>query len=675
MSNYKSNLKRMRKVALLALGIALAGNAQAQLASNPDKFLGNITTSGQVDFGNEKFYTLWNQITCENETKWASVEGTKGKFTWGGGDNANNYANSHKFPFKFHALIWGAQYPSWIEKLNPAERFTAIKTWMDEAKKHFPNLQIIDVVNEAVQGHQAGTHFFEEAMGGKGASGFDWIVKAFEMAHERWPEAILIYNDFNTFRWNIDQYIDLVTNLRDAGAPIDAYGCQSHDLTDCSLSEFNGAMAKLQNALQMPMYSTEYDIGTTDDNKQLQRYKEQIPYMWEQDYVAGVTLWGYIYGRTWTNDGKDANDNPINPGHSGIIKDGKDRPAMTWLREYMASDAAKNAKSPFPGMKKPISLYIKPAKYRAPINEPNLINVDATMHNGATIDKVELYSNSKLVATLNEAPYTYEITPTNTSSKINLKAIVYTNDGKTYERTGGFYGSKWAQHPYTTDNAPLNLPGVLEAENFDMGGNNISYKTSRTTATTASYRDDQENTPIYTTDDGYAIDQPNAGDWFDYSVNVTKGGGLKFEGIVGTTVKEGSSFTIQIYKDGVIKKHTDISVPYTGRKTFTKITGDMGIRFNNGEYKVRIIFNDKAAIDKLYVGVTEEEVLGIENVNSGQPSETLYTVYSTAGTPIGQIKAEDNADAAKQIRELTNTNGVYVIKNKANGSASKIMVR
>ena len=95
-------------------------------------------------------------------------------------------------------------------------------------------------------------------------------------------------------------------------------------------------MNEIQSALKMPMYSTEYDIGTSDDALQLQRYKEQIPFMWEADYVAGITLWGYIYGRTWTTD-----------GNSGIIKDGKDRPAMDWLRTYMASEEAKTAKSRF----------------------------------------------------------------------------------------------------------------------------------------------------------------------------------------------------------------------------------------------------------------------------------------------------------------------------------------
>ena len=54
----------------LCLALIMVGMmAKAQLSTNPDKFLGNITTSGQVDFGNEKFYQLWNQITGENESR------------------------------------------------------------------------------------------------------------------------------------------------------------------------------------------------------------------------------------------------------------------------------------------------------------------------------------------------------------------------------------------------------------------------------------------------------------------------------------------------------------------------------------------------------------------------------------------------------------------------------
>ena len=49
----------------------------------------------------------------------------------------------------------------------------------------------------------------------------------------------------------------------------------------------------------------------------------------ETEYVAGITLWGFIYGKTWTVD-----------GNSGLIKDGVERPALTWLKEYFKNTGA-----------------------------------------------------------------------------------------------------------------------------------------------------------------------------------------------------------------------------------------------------------------------------------------------------------------------------------------------
>ena len=294
-------MKKVLHTFMMTLAVCLpTTKADGQLASNPDKFLGNITTGwpGSMDTDGFVFSDYWNQVTPENGTKWGTVEGTRNSYYWSGADPAFKYAQKKGFPFKFHCLVWGSQYPSWIKNLSANDRYKAIEKWMDKVKSKYPNLELIDVVNEAVNGHQADTYLMRDALGGAGASGYDWIVKAFEMAHERWPDAILIYNDFNTFQWNTDQFISLVKAVRDAGAPIDAYGCQAHDLTDCNLSTFKNAMKKIQDALKMPMYITEYDIGTTDDQKQLKRFKEQIPVMWEADYCAGVTLWGWIYGKT-----------------------------------------------------------------------------------------------------------------------------------------------------------------------------------------------------------------------------------------------------------------------------------------------------------------------------------------------------------------------------------------
>ena len=232
------------KGCLMAAGIAMMTvTAKAQLSTNPDKFLGNITTGWNSDMDTDGFIfaDYWNQVTPENATKWGSVEGDRqGKFNWGGADKAAKYAKEHGFPFKFHTLVWGSQYPKWMDNLSTEKQYEAIVEWMDEAKKHYPDLPVIDVVNEAVSGHAPAP--YKAALGGDGKTGYDWIIKAFQMAHERWPDAVLVYNDYNTFQWNTDQFIDLVRTIRDAGAPVDAYGCQSHDLTGCSASTLKASM-------------------------------------------------------------------------------------------------------------------------------------------------------------------------------------------------------------------------------------------------------------------------------------------------------------------------------------------------------------------------------------------------------------------------------------------------
>ncbi len=534
---------------ILALLTIMAGTttANAQLSTNPDKFLGNITTAYNVDYGSEKFRTLWNQITCENESKWASIEGTNNSFNWSGSDRAYNYARSYKFPFKFHALIWGSQYPSWIETLTPEQRYNEIVQWMDKVKTHYPNLELIDVVNEAITGHQAGTPYFIEALGGTGKTGYDWIIKAFELAYERWPNAILIYNDFNTFQWNTDQYIDLVKTLRDAGAPIDAYGCQSHDLTDCSLTKFKQSMTKIQNALKMPMYSTEYDIGTSDDALQLQRYKEQIPYMWEADYVAGVTLWGYIYGKTWTTD-----------GNSGIIKDGKDRPAMTWLREYMQSDAAKNAKSPFPGMQKEASVYVQPEALVTEKNKETKINVRARMRT-KTIEKVELYAKNQLVSTMTAEPYEATFTPS-TTGKYELKAVITCTDGTTYQR----YSEITAANPRAPfKDTPAVIPGKLEAENFDSGAEGIAFHDSNSTkeGSGAAYRNDITGIDVEKGGTGYTVGYTQVGEWMEYTVDVEKDGYYSYD--IYYSAPNDAAISLALSEGGTLTQLTEPQKPIT----------------------------------------------------------------------------------------------------------------
>ncbi len=275
------------------------------------KFVGNITTYGEV---RSDFADYWDQITPENEGKWGSVEGTRDQYNWAGVDAAYDYAKSHGFPFKQHTFVWGSQYPAWIDSLAPAEQAAEIEEWIHDFCVRYPDTALIDVVNEATPGHAPANY-------AKSAFGDDWIIKTFQLARQHCPNAILILNDYNVLTWNTDEFIQMATPAVNAGV-IDAIGLQAHGFEGWALADLQKNFNKVL-ALGLPIYISEYDVARTNDQEQLQIMKTQFTYFYEHPSVKGLTLWGYVVGRTWVNG-------------SGLIQDnGTPRPAMTWLMDYL----------------------------------------------------------------------------------------------------------------------------------------------------------------------------------------------------------------------------------------------------------------------------------------------------------------------------------------------------
>lgn len=661
----------------MLLALLSSGTVKAQLSKNPDKFLGNITTRGQVNGGGYEFKSKWNQLTCENETKWSSVQGGgPNSWNWGGADNAYNYCKNNGILFKFHCLAWGSQYPGWIEKLTNEERYEAIVNWMNAVKKRYPDIKIFDVVNEAVDGHQAGTHFFQDALGGKGISNWDWIITAFELAHERWPDAILIYNDFNTFQWQRQQFIDLCTALRDYGAPIDAYGCQSHDLTGYSLNNFKQAVDQIQNALKMPMYSTEYDIGTDDNNQQLTNYKEQIPYMWEKDYFAGLTLWGSTWGATWTDH-----------GNSGILnRDGKNRPAYDWLVEYMKSDAAINAKSPFPGMKKQVDLYIKPLQPRFSMGESGQIDLRARMVDKTRkIERIDFYANNQLYCTLTEAPWVVDYTPGKLGS-IPLKAVLTADDGQQYTRYGNVQVVA-ARSPYAT----MSIPGLVQAENFDKGVEGSAYHDVDFSNTgNKAYRSDV-GVDFTTGNSGTVVCQTEAGEWMEYTVNVREESMFSYD-LTASSGVEDAAVSLSLKTDsGYVALTEPIAIPCVKKNSWTSYKAVYGrlnqplpvgkqiIRLSiekGGAYLDKIQFS-RANVNpdiKLDVALSEERIYEKDTVR--------ITVTPTAGAEaiknlaiyVDNVKQKTFTQPPYEMEYTPTEDGLYHIMAFANDTASTSLV-
>lgn len=322
---------------VLATAALLPGPASAQpLAAGKEKFLGNIVPNS-VPAG---FNTYWNQITPENAGKWDSVERTRGTMNWDPLDAAYNHAKENGFKFKLHTLVWGSQYPAWITSLSAAELRTEIEQWMDLLAARYPDVWAIDVVNEPIKTPlKDSLAVYKEALGGDGATGWDWVIKSFELARAKFPNAKLHINEYGTENDPpVRAQMIALINLLKARGLIDGIGIQAHafNLDFISAAQLKACLDDYA-ATGLDIYITELDIrgtgNTHTEAAQAAKYQELFPVMWEHPAVKGITLWGYIYSETAGTYTWLARTGIVNP-------DGSERAAMTWLKGYLSGAVA-----------------------------------------------------------------------------------------------------------------------------------------------------------------------------------------------------------------------------------------------------------------------------------------------------------------------------------------------
>ena len=296
------------------------------LASSKAKFVGNIIASGYNI--RSDFMKYWNQVSPENAGKWGSVEGVQGGYSWTQLDNIYNFAVTNKIPFKHHTLVWGQQYPSFVATIDSAALYKEIETWIKLSGERYPKADMVDVVNEPLHAFTGTATNIVKALGGNGTTGWDWVVKAFELARKYWsPNAKLILNDYNIINSSsaTANLIAIVNVLKNKGL-IDGIGIQAHgfEIDGPSVITLKNNLDKLA-ATGVPIYISEFDLSSADDNIQLQKYKTIFPTLYEHPGVVGITLWGYVFGQTWRADAHLLTDRNA------------ERPALQWLRNYLLS--------------------------------------------------------------------------------------------------------------------------------------------------------------------------------------------------------------------------------------------------------------------------------------------------------------------------------------------------
>ncbi|SHN30707.1 carbohydrate-binding protein [Chitinophaga sp. CF418] len=128
----------------------------------------------------------------------------------------------------------------------------------------------------------------------------------------------------------------------------------------------------------------------------------------------------------------------------------------------------------------------------------------------------------------------------------------------TYTATYKATGSR--QNPFPAGTAPRAIPGKIEIEDFDSGGEGIAYHDESTANQGNQYRTNEGVDLENCSEGGYNIGYVSNGEWLEYSVNVTIPGKYTFAARVANP---GTAKTLHVELDGQ-NITGPVTVPTTG---------------------------------------------------------------------------------------------------------------
>ncbi len=170
--------------------------------------------------------------------------------------------------------------------------------------------------------------------------------------------------------------------------------------------------------------------------------------------------------------------------------------------------------------------------------------------------------------------------------------------------------SSATQQPYFQ--SPQTIPGVVEAENYDKGGEGLAYHDTESLNKNGAYR--LEGVDVEEcTEGGYNIAWSETGEWTEYTVNVTQTGNYTLKTRVASMV-DGGKFHIDV--DG-ISETPIVNTPNTGGwQTWQTVTTQINLKA--GQHVLRFTYDRNGFnVDKFIFENTTTATSGTGNGLAG----------------------------------------------------------
>jgi endo-1,4-beta-xylanase len=302
-------------------------------ALNESQFTPSDKENGEVKLIQQQF----NSITPKNALKWGAIHPEPNRYNFGPADRYVDFGLRNRMFIIGHNLIWHHQTPGWVfenEKGQPVDRDTLLQRMREHiltvVGRYKGKIKGWDVVNEAVD--EDGSL---RKSGWLRIIGEDYLVKAYQFAHEADPDAQLYYNEYSTE--NVLKgagTIALIKKLQAAGIPMAAVGIQGHyNMSWPACLELGQAIDRFSelgikvmiteldvDVLPRPSASASADVANTFQSRpELNPYTNGLPdsmqeglarryaelfaeFIKHRGQISRVTFWGVTDGDSWLNN-------------------------------------------------------------------------------------------------------------------------------------------------------------------------------------------------------------------------------------------------------------------------------------------------------------------------------------------------------------------------------------
>lgn len=228
------------------------------------------------------------------------------------------------------------------------------------------------------------------------------------------------------------------------------------------------------------------------------------------------------------------------------------------------------------------------------------------------------------------------------------------------------------QEPYSV---AFTLPGKIEMEDYDLGGQGIAYYDKDVENQGEAYRN--EGVDIVTVDSisdakGYAIGYTQEGEWTEYSIAVEKTAPYFYKANVASGL-DFSSFILMV--DGKQVADT-VKIPQTDNwNTYTMVDGKTST-IEAGEHILRVrISGAYANIDWIAFADTKEELDELTgNIDILSDESMEATVVDMMGKTLAKIVVKGSVDVTEKLKTMGLQSGVYVVRFN-NGKSQLVIMK